>query len=218
MICLCLGKPGEALSKEVLEGVALAEIRLDGAMLTPEEIRRIFSLPPALIATCRPRPGTFTDEQRKMTLLTAVVAGADYVDIEMEAGDEYKNELIQTARLQECRVIISYHNDECTPSKKQLEDIIEQCFSGGADLVKIACRVHSHSDAARILSLYDYPGRLHLGNLIALGMGEKGKITRVAAPLLGAPFTYASPAAGNETGPGQLEREALTSIYNLLNR
>ena len=52
--------------------------------------------------------------------------------------------------------------------------------------------------------------------MIALGMGKKGKITRLAAPLLGAPFTYASPAAGSETGPGQLEMDTLIKIYSLL--
>jgi 3-dehydroquinate dehydratase type I len=216
MICLCIGKPSVTSCKDLLAGVELAEIRLDGAVLAPDEIQQIFSLPTALIATCRPNPGTRTEEQRKMTLLTAVVAGADYMDLEIEAGVDFKKELIQTARLQECRVILSYHNDECTPSKKQLEDIIEQGFAEGADLVKIACRVHTESDSARILSLYDYPGRLHMGKMIALGMGEKGKITRLAAPLLGAPFTYASAAAGNETGPGQLDKDTLIGIYNLL--
>jgi 3-dehydroquinate dehydratase-1 len=138
------------------------------------------------------------------------------VDIEIEAGAAYKKEIMQTARLRECQVILSYHNFENTPSKKQLGTIIEQCFSQGADIAKIACRVHSETDSARILSLYDYPGQLHKGKITAIGMGEKGKITRLAAPLLGAPFTYASQSTGKETAPGQLDKDTLAKILDLM--
>lgn len=217
MICVCIGQPGVGHCKELLKGAQLAEIRLDGADLSPAEIREIFSLPLKLIATCRPNPGMPTGEQRKKALLTAVEAGAGYVDIEIEAAPDFKKELIRAARLRGCRVIISYHNYENTPPKSQLEAIIGQCFSGGGDIAKIACRVNSLSDSARILSLYDR--EIDKGNnrqIIAIGMGEQGKITRAAAPLLGAPFTYASPAGGGETAPGQLDKETLERVYELL--
>lgn len=212
MICLCIGKPSVALCQELLPGVELAEIRLDGTSLSSNEIQQIFALHDNLIATFRPKAGNEAPEMRKMALLTAVEAGAAYVDIEIEAVAVYKKEIMQTARLQECQVILSYHNYKNTPSKKQLETIIEQCFSQGAHIVKIACQVHSETDSARILSLYDYPGRLHQGKIIAVGMGEKGKITRLAAPLLGAPFTYASQSTGKETAPGQIDKDTLEKI------
>lgn len=213
MICLCIGNPSVALCQKLLPGIELAEIRLDGADLSANEIHRIFTLHANLIATFRPKPGDDeAPEKRKMALLNAVEAGAAYVDIEIETGAEYKKEIMQTARQQECQVILSYHNYENTPSKKYLETIIEQCFSQGADIAKIACQVHSEADSARILSLYDYPGQLHQGKITAIGMGEKGKITRLAAPLLGAPFTYASLSTGKETGPGQLDKDTLKKI------
>jgi 3-dehydroquinate dehydratase-1 len=215
MICLCIGKPSVVLCQELLPGVELAEIRLDGAALSANEIQRIFTLHANLIATCRPNR-VHTKEEQKMALLTAVEAGAAYVDIEIEAETLYKKEIMQTTRLQECQVILSYHNYENTPSKKQLETIIEQCFSEGADIAKIACQVHSEADSARILSLYDYPGQLHQGKITAIGMGEKGKITRLAAPLLGAPFTYASLSTGKETAPGQLDKDTLEKILGLV--
>ncbi len=212
MICLCIGKPSVGLCQELLPGVELAEIRLDGADLSADEIRRIFTLHDNLIATYRPSTGTDSAGKRKMALLTAMEAGAAYVDIEIEAGAAYKKEIMQTARQRECRVILSYHNYDNTPSKKQLEMIIEQCFSEGADIAKIACQVHSEADSARILSLYDYPGQLHQGKIAAFGMGEKGKITRLAASFLGSPFTYASLSRGNETAPGQLDKDTLERI------
>ncbi len=216
MICVCIGKPNYDVCKELLAGVELAEIRLEGVELSPGEIRQIFSLPGQLIATCRPTPDTRTEEERKKVLLTAVEAGAAYVDLEIEADPAFKEEIMDTARIKGSRVILSYHNFEHTPPKEQMDQIIRQCFTEGADIAKIVCLVHTGFDSARMLSLYENPGRLYQGRIIALGMGEKGKITRVAAPLLGAPFTYASPAEGRETAPGQMDRETLEKILRVL--
>jgi 3-dehydroquinate dehydratase-1 len=205
--------------------VEMAEIRLDGAYLSAHEIQTIFSLHPRLIATCR--PGNHTRKERKKVLVTAIIAGAAFVDIEIEADPALKEELIQTARVQGCRVILSYHNFETTPPRGELETIVDQCISDGADIVKVACQVHSVSHCLRLLSLYHHPkvkidnetGSEKTGNscqIIAIGMGEKGKITRVAALFLGAPFTYASILTGLETAPGQVDADTLGKIYRLL--
>jgi 3-dehydroquinate dehydratase-1 len=224
MICICIGEPAVEFCKKILvdPDVEMAEIRLDGAGLTPVEIQTVFSLHSRLIATCR--PGKHTRDERAKILTTAIEAGAAFVDLEIEADPAFRNELIQTARDQECRVILSYHNFENTPDRKELEAIVDQCFSAGADIVKVACQVHSMSDCIRILSLYNHPEINHkndtpgeLRQIIAVGMGEKGKITRVAAPFLGAPFTYASILRGLETAPGQLDGNTLGKIYRLLN-
>jgi 3-dehydroquinate dehydratase-1 len=126
-------------------------------------------------------------------------------------------------------VILSYHNFKTTPPGDKLERIIDQCFLEGADIAKVACQVHFLSDCVRLLSLYGYQpldGKTSGENdnrdtgdsrgIIAIGIGEKGKITRVAAPLLGAPFTYASIVTGLETAPGQVDADTLAKIYRLL--
>ena len=47
-------------------------------------------------------------------------------------------------------------------------------------------------------------------------MGSKGRITRIAAPLLGSPFTFASISKGKETAEGQIEKDTLERIVRLL--
>ena len=47
-------------------------------------------------------------------------------------------------------------------------------------------------------------------------MGNKGRITRVAAPLLGSPFTFASLSKGKETAEGQIEKDTLEQMMRLL--
>jgi 3-dehydroquinate dehydratase I len=221
MICISIGNPEFESCKRILDdsAVRMAEIRLDGAALSYDEIGTIFSTYSNLVATCRPTngPDPRSDAERKKMLMTAIIAGAAFVDLEVESDDAFKRELIQTARIQQCRVIISYHNYDSTPSRPQLEKIVERCFEDGADIAKVACHVHSACDSARLLALYDYPARAYLGReILAIGMGEKGKITRLAAPLLGAPFTYASMPGQKETAPGQLDNESLIRLYELL--
>jgi 3-dehydroquinate dehydratase type I len=81
----------------------------------------------------------------------------------------------------------------------------------GADIAKIACHVHSFTDCARILSLYQKKREI-----IAFGLGKMGTFTRIASLFLGAPFTYAALAPGKETADGQLDRQRLQTILDAL--
>jgi len=71
--------------------------------------------------------------------------------------------------------------------------------------------VDSIEGCSRLLSLYSY------GNpIISIGMGHEGKITRIAATLLGAPFTYASIDDSKKTAPGQFDSEKLKTIIDMI--
>jgi len=225
MICLSVGKPSietlRALAEE--ETSRLVEIRLDGidTPLTSEAVKQLFELPLTSIATCRVTKNR-NEEQRKNVLLDAIKAGANYVDVEIEADDKFKQDIMIEAHRHQCKMIISYHNFQDTPGRSQLKRIVEDCFAQGADIAKVACRVHSEADSANLLSLYSQrfakePDTHRRGSaILALGMGEKGKVTRIAAPLLGSPFTFASAGGGEETAPGQLDEKSLKEIYRLI--
>jgi 3-dehydroquinate dehydratase-1 len=47
-------------------------------------------------------------------------------------------------------------------------------------------------------------------------MGDAGKITRIAAPLLGAPFTYASAEDTKKTAPGQIKADKIDAIIKMI--
>ncbi len=176
----------------------LAEIRLDGMKLKREEVREIFSLRLQLIATCR--PGNMTEKGRAELLVEAIDAGASYVDVEIESRKWYRELIVSKAREKGCKVIISYHNYEETPSDSALNKVIEKARRYGGDIIKIACEANSLSDSARLLGLLG-----HQSGLIVIGMGKLGRITRVVAPILGAPFTFASLSDGKETAEGQMD-------------
>lgn len=203
MICVSIAEKNVEECIQALKGLACAEIRLDQMDVSLVEIDIIFSQPLKLIATCR--PGIISEIQRKQMLLRAILAGAAYVDIEVDAPESYKKEIIKVAREKGVTIISSYHNYEKTPSRRELEHIVNWCFESDIDIAKIACTVSQENDNARLLGL--------LGNgkkIIAIGMGEMGKLTRIVGPLLGSPIIYACLSKGKETAPGQIDYRTLT--------
>ncbi len=204
MICVAISDKNYEKCLSVMKKTEMAEIRLDLTQFTEDQVRQLFSLQKKLIATYRPCEGK--EEERMKQLKTAIEAGADYVDIEFESSDEYRKELTEFAHKHNCDVIISYHNFECTPVLEELRKIVAECFQKGADLAKIATMVRANNDNAEILSLYNIPGRV-----VAFGMGNLGKITRIVAPFLGAEFTYAAMDEGAQTAPGQIKYSIMKS-------
>ena len=144
-------------------------------------------------------------------LSEAIEAGASYVDLELDSPDTFLQPMLELAGKSSCDAILSHHDFDATPEKGELEDILDSCYDRGGDVAKIATRVDSREEALRLLSLYGLSGRK-----VILGMGDEGRITRVAAPLLGGEFTFAAPGRGGETAPGQLDFEQLQTIYSLL--
>lgn len=205
MICVSLAEPTPERCLAALKGLPFAEIRLDRMRTDEAGVARIFSGHPGLIATCR--PGRFAEARRLALLRAAIAAGAAYVDIEVEAGASYAQMLVREARSAGCGLIFSYHDLSGTPPRKALEAIVNRCFASGADIAKIACRVRSPRDNARLLGLLD-----DARAMVVVGLGKKGAVTRVAGPLAGASFTFASRAKGRGTAPGQIPRGALARL------
>jgi 3-dehydroquinate dehydratase-1 len=52
--------------------------------------------------------------------------------------------------------------------------------------------------------------------MIVLGMGDKGKITRVLQPYLGGYLTFAS-LDGSNSAPGQIDYNDLEKLYTNIN-
>ena len=220
MICVSVAETTVEGCLEALKGLDFAEVRIDAMEVAVESMERIFSKPPILIATfMSPDPATksrkvFDDCVRKRFLIAAIKAGAEYVDIEVDSDNDYRKEIIEEAKLRNCKVIISFHDFVATPEMERLDEIAALCFRMGADIAKIACKVNNERDNIRLLRLLDNDD--YHGKTVVIGMGSKGRITRVAAPLLGSPFTFASVSKGKETAEGQIERGSLQKILRLL--
>ncbi len=183
---------------------------MDLLNLSDSDIKKVFESHPNLIATFR--PDRVEEIERTRQLKLALTHGAAWIDIEFEASGEWKKEMADFAHKLGKKVIISSHNFEKTPSTKALALLIESMQAEGADLVKLACKANSETDCARLLGLYEM-----YNNILVVGMGSIGTITRIAATFLGAPFTF-SAGIGGKTAPGQLSylemQQALKLVEN----
>jgi len=144
---------------------------------------------------------------RRDALLACVDAGATYADLEVEAPQEYFD-FVATRCKHKARLIVSHHNYAQEESASlNLDKVLSECLAKGADVAKVAVAVVSARGAARVLALYDSDA-----TVVALGMGELGRITRIAAASLRAPFTFVAADEKSATAPGQLSRASMRRV------
>ncbi len=196
--CLSIAKKSE-----------LVELRLDLLNLFDKHLKQLFALNTKYIITHR--LGEWLNELSSGYLKNIIDLGADFVDVEIEEGNNYVNDLIKYAKEKNCKVILSYHNFNETPSIEYLQEIINKAKQQNADYVKIATQVASQTDVARILSLYENNDKI-----IAFGMGEIGRISRVACLYMGAEFTYVASDKNNQTASGQLTVDEMNDIFKII--
>jgi len=108
--------------------------------------------------------------------------------------------------------IVSYHNFQETPD---LHAVLEKMRSKHpkARYYKLATMAHSILDTLQMIELQKQ-------GIIGISMGEFGTLTRICAPIFGAPITYAPLCEEDKNAPGQLLADKLDIIYHFrrLNR
>jgi 3-dehydroquinate dehydratase/shikimate dehydrogenase len=165
-----------------------------------------------LVFTCRPESegGRWTDTEtrRRMNLLEAVKRGFDYVDVEYRS--DFLDVMVEKSG---SGLIVSWHDLEGVP--EDLDALYRRMCERGADVAKIAVTPRSIADVARLMAFAERSAAQGGRPLVAIAMGPLGILTRVLAGRYGAPFTYASAAAGAESAPGQLEAGILADLYRV---
>lgn len=215
--------------------VEMAEIRLDSCPLTMDEIEELFSTSDVpLVATCRINAvkerlsqtlAGHTQDDRKLEmkasqeveskLITAIHAGAAFVDLEIEAPPMMSKRLRRETRENGTVFVRSYHDYKGTDSIEALKALTEKCFAIGADIAKIVtmaapCTGDNQSpDVDWVLSLYDH---FDPAKLIAFAMGDAGKTSRIQCLAKGSPFTYASLNEADAAAPGQMTTREMRDI------
>jgi len=210
MICASIANINYSELEKIISDFEMIELRLDWLNFDEQDYQKIYRLGKPVIATYR--YGETEDSIREEALQKAIVLGANYVDIEIDADAKFIDKMMRFAQQNNCKTILSYHNFESTPSLEELNLLIEKSKQLQADYIKIACMANQQKDVARILSLYE-----NHSNLIAFNMGAIGKISRLASLSLGAEFTYAALSKDNSTANGQLTYSELEMLTQKLN-
>ncbi len=209
MICVGIGRGRHrhviAEHKFLAEqGVGLVELRLD-YIQGPVQVKRLLKDRPCpVVVTCRRAAdgGRWeqSEEARLLVLRTAIVEGADYVDLEDDIA-------AQVPRFGATKRIISHHDFHKTPA--DLAGLHRRLAALDADIVKIATMANQPHDTLRMLEMM----RAATIPTIGLCMGDIGTPSRVLAGRFGAPFTYATFNDERVLAPGQIGWRQMRDIY-----
>ena len=209
MICVSIGRGRHRMLMQehadlAQQGVKLVELRLDYIRRSVDLTRLLQDRPTPVIATCRrPTDGgkwRGSERDRIMLLRTAIVDGADYVDLEHDIASEIP-------RYGPTKRIISYHNFRETPD--DIAEIHAKITKLDPDIIKITTMANSPEDNFKVLRLI----RSSSIPTIAFCMGDIGTPSRILCGQAGAPFTYATFSDERKMAPGQLSYQTMRDLY-----
>jgi 3-dehydroquinate dehydratase type I len=192
------------------------EIRLD--YLEEPNLPRLFRTRPGrIIATNRPENegGRWrgSEAERRLLLEEALGLGADCLDLELAADETWRRETFN--RRGSARIILSWHDFSGTPETERLEEVLQKMLAAEADILKIVTLAREPADNLRVLSLIP-KARAAGREIIAFCMGEKGKWSRVVAPMVGSFLTFAPFNKKGASAPGQMTVNEMLRAWKYL--
>jgi 3-dehydroquinate dehydratase-1 len=197
--------PGFIECRRQLKEVKNAELRLDKIRLSEKELRRLWPLSDSWMVTVR---DAFLSQKGWKELLQACMSlGPDYVDLDSEIREHDLKALMQLAADTKIRLILSYHDYERTPSYEDLQAKAVSLFERGAHVVKLACMANNYDDNLTLLRLY-----AEFNHIITIGMGEKGRVSRLNALYFGEMISYAASSQAEAAAPGQFTHEEMRNL------
>ena len=201
-----LGQMEMGISRAIELGADLVELRIDG-MRNRAGWEKLLRADPPIILTNRPKRegGRFEGNERERieVLSRGISRGVSCIDIEFSTPKPKRRRLVSGAREAGVTVLMSHHDRSKTPSIEKLVDLAKRLAETGCDLAKVVSFARNYRDALRVMDFLARVGEEVKVPIISFAMGHAGRITRIAAPLLGSPIVYA--AAGEATAPGQFD-------------
>jgi len=153
-----------------------------------------------------------TETEHQQLLITAAKGGFDYVDVELSTPQ--LEALVKELKELGAKPIVSFHKLDGSLSVPELNSILEQEITSGAEVCKIVTNAKQMEDNLTNLNFTSTASTK--AKVVCFCMGELGKISRLLSPLFGGFFTFASLERGNETASGQLTIQEMKTAYKLL--
>jgi len=167
----------------------MVELRLDG-VADLDVAGALEGRAKPVVATCRApwEGGRFagSGEERRRILESAFAHGAEFVDVEWQAGFQ------DLVAANPARAVVSWHCFDRAPA--DLADRVRAMRATGAATIKVAVCTPRLSDSVPLAGI----GRE--GGAVVIGMGDAGVPSRLLATRFGARWTY----AGHGVAPGQI--------------
>ncbi len=212
--------------KQALKDIAQAnkvadiiELRLDflKAAPKPKDIQVLIkACKKPVICTCRPihEGGKFSgsEDERAAILHDAIGAGADFVDVEISSGGNFRKEIFQLADEKGVKVILSAHSLDRTPDREELDDLVKYMATEKPFAIKIVGMAQTEKDNDRIIDFLRQHNRKGI-KFIAFCMGEKGKRSRIESVRHGSFLAFASLGKGKGSAKGQIDVKEMRKLF-----
>ena len=196
-------------------GATSVELRADllGGGVRLDQLVAASPLPVVVTLRSRAEGGEGPDDpaERRRFFERAVKLAAAFFDLEAARDRELLGEVVPAER-----AILSAHFPCGVPA--DLEDRAASLLCSGARVVKLVPHAASLGDALAVVRLAQAldRGKRDRRRAVAFATGEAGRITRLLAPLLGAPLVFAAWDRNRAAAPGQYTAEELTTLVGHL--
>lgn len=146
-----------------------------------------------------------SEERRLEFFLKLMELKPHYCDVEWDISKAF----VQSCqdKFPSIRWIVSHHDFEAIPN--DLERILEKMRALRPYVCKMAYFCHTTLDALKLLLF----ARKH-ADVLPVGMGECGMVTRIIAPIVHAYWAYAVLTPSQACAPGQITAESLLETYH----
>ena len=191
-------------NRDRVAGADLVELRLD-YVRHPDVAGALADRRCPVVVTCRPtwEGGQFdgSEEERRRLLTEALELGAEYVDLEWQAGFD---DLIRSR--QGSHIVLSMHDFEGLPT--DLAERYRTMRATGAEIVKIAAFAGTLSAS---LALREIERTESAARRVVVAMGAAGVPSRVLPDRFGSCWTY----AGEGVASGQVDLERMLREFRV---
>jgi 3-dehydroquinate dehydratase-1 len=157
-------------------------------------------------------------DEEVVRLYGAVGAGrlVDFLDFEMSNDAEHVRRVRDSARANETRVILSYHNFGYTPGLDFLVQRFLEAERLGADVAKVAVMPRDRGDVLTLLAATSQAEAKARIPLISMSMGPVGSVTRMIGGVFGSALSFA--VGEGSSAPGQIPIADLNAVYDIIGR
>lgn len=206
-IKICTPVIGKTL-KEFLNNLDQVQEISDMVELRVDEIKDLSKNDLQLMRKRTKKEAIFTSRKKEI-ILKALDLGFDFVDIELSLISD-----LNLTKQEKTKIILSFHDFEKTPNIQKLTSIVGHMRECNIGVIKIATTINDDQDIKNLFQIL--LGKKKNEKIIVIGMGEKGRVTRILGPILGSFLTFASTKYG-KSAPSQIDINKMKKIYEILN-
>ena len=141
---------------------------------------------------------------QRIKILNCIAGSNCFLDLDLFSQKEEIDYLNKNRK--KIKLIISYHNYKETPEDQRMKQIVEKLLKMSPEIIKISTLCKQDDDALRLIDLMSNLKDKNIRNIV-IGMGKKGRITRIAGGIIGTEMCFTPVTINQKSAPGQFTKK-----------